>query len=69
MINICSGESEGITINLFDSRRNRVASSYVEGQYLSAIAFPCNTTGIYYISYTFDESSQYCGGSALGFRK
>lgn len=69
MINICSGESEGIIINLFDSRRNRVATSYAKGQFLSAIAFPCNATGIYYISYTFEESSQYCGGSALGFRK
>ena len=71
MINICSpGETvDGIIINLFDSRRNRVATSSIDGQVASAIAFPCNATGIYYISYSFESSLQYCGGSALGFSK
>jgi hypothetical protein len=71
MINVCSpGESvDGIVINLFDSRRNRVATSSIDGQVASAIAFPCNATGIYYISYAFESSTQYCGGSALGFSK
>lgn len=71
MINICGLENtpDGIVINLFDSKRNRVATSSMEGQLLRAIAFPCNSTGIYYISYSFEGSSQYCGGSALGFSK
>jgi hypothetical protein len=71
MINICSPQesADGIIINLFDSKRNRVATSSVDGQVASAIAFPCNSTGIYYISYSFEQSSQYCGGSALGFSK
>ena len=70
MINICSpDETPGIVINLFDSKRNRVATSSMEGQLLKAIQFPCNATGIYYISYTFEGSQLYCGGSALGFSK
>jgi len=69
MINFCSGEGESIIINLFDSRRNRVATSFINGQYAKAIAFPCKATGIYYISYNFDDATEYCGGSALGFRK
>lgn len=69
MINICSQSTDGIVINLFDSRRNRIASSKVGDQYASAIAFPCKTTSIYYISYTFNDGSDYCGGSALGFKK
>jgi hypothetical protein len=71
MINICSpGQStDGIVVSLYDSNRNKVASSKVNGQFISAIAYPCNTTGIYYIQYTFDGSTGYCGGSALGFKR
>jgi hypothetical protein len=71
MINLCAnGEgTDGIVVNLYDSNRNRVASSKVNGQFISAIAYPCNNTGIYYIQYTFDNSSAYCGGSALGFKR
>ncbi|MEQ8926107.1 MAG: hypothetical protein RLO81_09865 [Fulvivirga sp.] len=71
MINVCAtGEStDGIIVSLFDSNRNQVASSKFNGQFLSAIAYPCNTTGIYYIQYTFDNSAQFCGGSALGFKR
>lgn len=71
MINICAGgqETDGIIVSLYDSNRNKVATSKVNGQFISAIAYPCNTTGIYYIQYTFDGSSAYCGGSALGFKR
>jgi hypothetical protein len=71
MINICaSGTStDGIIVSLYDSNRNKVASSKINGQFISAIAYPCNTTGIYYIQYTFDGSTSNCGGSALGFKR
>lgn len=71
MINVCAtGEStDGIVVSLFDSSRNKVVSSKINGQYISAIAYPCNSTGIYYIQYTFDNSTQFCGGSALGFKR
>jgi hypothetical protein len=71
MINICSPgtSTDGIVVSLFDSNRNKVASSKINGQFISAIAYPCNTTGIYYIQYTFDGSTSYCGGSALGFKR
>ncbi|HEY4654278.1 MAG TPA: hypothetical protein VIH22_07175 [Cyclobacteriaceae bacterium] len=71
MINICAdGQStDGIIISLFDSNRNKVATSKVNGQFISAIAYPCNTTGIYYIQYSFDGSAGNCGGSALGFKR
>jgi hypothetical protein len=71
MINICAPNqpTDGIVVTLYDSNRNKVATSKVNGQYISAIAFPCNATGIYYITYTFDGSKTYCGGSALGFKR
>ena len=71
MINICADgtSTDGIIVNLYDASRNQVASSKIDNQVVSAIAYPCNATGIYYIQYTFDKSAKYCGGSALGFKR
>jgi hypothetical protein len=71
MINICAPAqpTDGIVVTLYDSNRNKVATSKINGQYIAAIAYPCNATGIYYIQYTFDGSASYCGGSALGFKR
>ena len=71
MINLCApGTSpDGLVVSLFDASRNKVATSKVNGEFISAIAYPCNATGIYYIQYTFDGSASKCGGSALGFKR
>ena len=71
MINICAPgtNTDGIVVSLFDSNRNKVASSKLNGQFVSAIQYPCANTGIYYIQYSFDGSTGYCGGSALGFKR
>ena len=71
MINICANgqATDGIVVTLFDSGRNKVASSKINGQFIAAIDYPCNATGIYYIQFTFDGSASHCGGSALGFKR
>lgn len=71
MISLCDQKpnTNTITITIFDAKRNKVASNKIDGNLLSAIAFPCNATGIYYIQYTFEGSSSRCGGSALGFKR
>jgi hypothetical protein len=71
MINLCTaGENAGgIVIHLLNSDRNQIASSKINGQTVSAISYPCQATGIYYIQYTFELAGQNCGGSALGFKK
>ena len=71
MINVCAPEqsAEGIVVTLYDAKRNKVATNKVDDQYVSAIAYPCNNTGIYYIQYTFDDTASNCGGSALGFKR
>ena len=71
MINLCANgaATDGIVVSLFDSGRNKVATSKINGQFITAIAYPCNATGIYYIQYTFDGSTGKCGGSALGFKR
>lgn len=70
-INLCNEEADldGLIVNIFDSNRNQVASSFKNGSYYPGIIFPCSATGIYYITYTFNDSQSYCGGSVLGFKR
>lgn len=71
MINVCSGEQnpDGIIVTLYDAKRHKVASNKMGDKYTNAIVYRCNSPGIYYIQYTFDEGSPHCGGSALGFKR
>ena len=70
MISLCSGANAGdVVVDLYDSQRNKVASSMVDGKLASLISFPCRATGIYYLSFRFNESSEFCAASALGFRR
>jgi hypothetical protein len=70
-ISICAeGEgTDGIVLNLYDSNRKQVGTSLANGNYNKGIIYPCNATGIYYITFTFEGSSNYCGGSVLGFKR
>lgn len=70
-INICNdgGETDGIVVTLYDSGRKPVSTSFANGKYFNQIIFPCNATGIYYITYTFQDSKNHCGGSVLGFKR
>ena len=70
-INVCAeGEgTDGIVVTMYDSNRKLVATNYANGKFFPGIVYPCNATGIYYISFTFNGSSNYCGGSVLGFKR
>ena len=71
LINICTPnrDIEGIIVNLFDSKRNKVASNKLENKYISRLAYQCNSSGIYYIQYSFDGSKAHCANSALAFKR
>ena len=71
LVNVCGGTKtpDGVVVTLYDKYRNKVASNLVEGKIEKAISYPCSATGIYYITYTFQESQDYCGGSTIGFKR
>ena len=62
-------EIDGIVVSMYDSNRKQVATNNVKGTLYSGIEYPCKSTGIYYITFTFEDSKTYCGGSALGFKR
>lgn len=70
-LNICNdGEgTDGIVVTMYDSKRHRISTNYNNGKYYPGLIYPCNATGIYYITFTFQESQNHCGGSALGFKR
>lgn len=63
------GKSEGIIATLYDSRRNRVISTFYNNKFLPGFTYKCKATGVYYLSFTFKGSKSYCGASILGFRR
>jgi hypothetical protein len=71
LVNVCSGVDtpDGVIVTLYDKYRNKVATNQVDGNIIKAIAYPCSATGIYYITYTFQQSKEYCGGSTIGFKR
>lgn len=70
-MNICAegGSTDGIVLSLYDSNRKKVGTTYTNGSFNKGIVYPCNATGIYYITFTFEESQKYCGGAVLGFKR
>ncbi len=64
-------ENKGLAITLFDAQRNKVASSFIEDKkvYYPAIQLECKKTGIYYISFSFVDTKEFCGGAVLGFKR
>ncbi|MCX2742837.1 hypothetical protein OO013_03105 [Mangrovivirga sp. M17] len=71
MINMCTGtnDADGIVVSLYDSNRQLVSTNNANGKLYSTIAYPCNATGIYYITFTFNNSNNNCGGAVLGFKR
>lgn len=64
-----AGSANSIVVTLYDSERRKVASNKIQGTIASALVYPCNATGIYYMEFSFDAGSSRCGASALGFKK
>lgn len=70
-LNICNpgSDTDGIVVTMYDSKRQMVSTNFANGKYYSGLVYPCNATGIYYITFTFKGSSSHCGGSVLGFKR
>lgn len=70
-LNICNDgdETDGIVVTMYDSKRQMVSTNFNKGKFYPGLIYPCNATGIYYITFTFQDSKNHCGGSVLGFKR
>ncbi|MCC5920970.1 MAG: hypothetical protein LAT68_12365 [Cyclobacteriaceae bacterium] len=62
-------ETDGIIVSIYDSNRSLKMTSFANGKFYNKVEYPCNATGIYYITFTFKDSKNHCGGAALGFKR
>lgn len=63
------GGAKGLIGTLYDSRRKKIVSSYYNNKFLQSWTYKCKATGIYYLSFTFKDSQQFCGAAVLGFKR
>jgi hypothetical protein len=72
MLVVCNadGTSKDVEVTLYDSQRKLLASNYdkVNNKYYGTIVYNCQTTGIFYIKYTY-KTKPTCCVSVLAFKK
>jgi len=71
LLNICtaSNDADGIILSIYDSKRKLITSNLLNSILDPIVEFNCELTGIYYLTFTFQNSKKYCGGCILAFRK
>ena len=64
------GNANNVIVEILDSNKKLIASNYNKktDKYYPAVVFPCKSTGIYYLKFTFKERPD-CFASVLGFKK
>ena len=63
------GNAQGIIATLYDSKRDRKATSYFSNKFYPDLTYKCRATGIYYLTFTFKDSKSFCGAAALAFKR
>jgi hypothetical protein len=63
--------NKGLVVTLLDDKKEVIVSSYreAEKEYLSALQIQCQRTGIYYLSFSFQDTKDFCGVGVLGFKR
>lgn len=68
-VNSKDGGSNGIILSLYNNRKERLASNYLNNKFFSGIQYYCKATGIYYVTFTFKDSRTHCGAAVMAFRR
>ena len=73
LLSLCApeGSPENMYVTLYDSNHNEILSSYDNkaNKFMPLIGYQCKATGIYYLSFSFKDQAQDCGGSILAFKR
>ena len=68
---ICTGlsDTDGIILTIYNPQREIMATNNTGDNINSELEFNCTTTGIYYLTFTFQSSKNMCGGCVLSFKR
>ena len=63
------GEANGIVMSVYDAKKKLIVTNEIDNEQRRVRTFKVPANGIYYITFTFNNSSSYCGLSRLGVKK
>jgi hypothetical protein len=68
---ICTelNDADGIVLTIYNSGREIITSNNQGDDIQSEVEFYCNATGIYYLTFTFQNSKRFCGGCILALKR
>lgn len=71
VLHICTGslDTDGIVLTIYNPQREIMATNNTGDNINSELQFNCSTTGIYYLTFTFQSSKSMCGGCVLSFKR
>ena len=63
--------NKGLVLTVYDSNHKAVGTNHPgeTNKYLSGVKYSCNTSGIYYLSFTFDSNKEKCAAGVLSFQR
>jgi hypothetical protein len=64
-------ELKGVLLNLYDSNRKLVATNQDPGskKFYSGVSYKCASTGVYYLTFSFESTKESCAAAVLGFKR
>ncbi len=73
MISIANKDPElkGVKLELYDSNRNLIGTSYDASgkKFRPGLGYTCSATGVYYLTFSFEGSKDYCAAAVLLLKK
>ncbi|GAB4400247.1 MAG: hypothetical protein OHK0053_21630 [Microscillaceae bacterium] len=69
IITLDNGGTDGMIVELYDSNKKFVATSYAKGKFYQALIYECKATGIYYMKFYFKDTNRRCAAGVLGFSR
>lgn len=73
LLSLCTenGDPKNMYVILSDSNRKELFNSYDKksGKYMPLVGYRSTATGIYYLTFYFNEGADKCGGSVLAFKR
>ncbi len=73
LITMSNGDAktQGLKFTLLDTDKKNIVSNYNDETkvYSSAVQLRCQRTGVYYLKYTHEKTTNYCGASVIGMKR
>ena len=63
------GGAYGVNFRLLDSKRNEIATNFINEKHFDKLTYRCKASGLYYMVFSFTEDSANCAAAVVAFRR